>query len=96
MLAPQSADQAVTGLAGFAHSIIAAVEVLALLELILQEVLFVGEFAVEAEELLFFFCELLEAMSATRTASMRCCVCKTYADVDLVLLVRVHRDSCSW
>ncbi|KAH9810037.1 hypothetical protein Tdes44962_MAKER01006 [Teratosphaeria destructans] len=59
MFAAQTADEAGVRLASLAHGVVARVEVLALLELVLQEVLFVGQFAVEAEELLLFFGELL-------------------------------------
>ena len=60
MRASQPADQqSGIALAGFAHGVVAAVEVLALFELVLQEVFLVGQLAVEAEELLLFFRELL-------------------------------------
>lgn len=57
VFAPKAADHAVRGFAGFGHGVVARVEVFALFELVLEEVFLVGEFAVEAEELLFFFCE---------------------------------------
>jgi len=59
MFPAQLAHEPGIGFPGFAHGVVAAVEVFALFELVLQEVFFVGEFAVEAEELLLFFCELL-------------------------------------
>ena len=59
MLPPQRADESGVRLARFGHGVVAGVEVFALFEFVLQEVLFVGEFAVEAEEFLFFFREFL-------------------------------------
>ena len=59
VLATETADQRVVGLAGFGESVVARVEVFALLELVLKQVLLVWELAVEAEELLFFFGESL-------------------------------------
>jgi hypothetical protein len=50
VLAAKTADS-------FGEGVVARVEVFALLELVLEEVLLVGELAVEAEELLFFFGE---------------------------------------
>ena len=55
MLSPQSSHQAGIRLAGLAHGIVAAVEVLALLQLVLQQVLLVRKLAVQAEKLLLFF-----------------------------------------
>jgi hypothetical protein len=57
VLAAETADKRVIGFAGFGESIVAGVEVFALLELVLEEILLVGELSVEAEELLFFFGE---------------------------------------
>lgn len=57
VLATQTADERIVGLAGFGHGIVAGVEVFALLELVLEEVLLVGELAVETEELLLLFGE---------------------------------------
>ena len=57
VLAAEATDQRVVGLAGFGESVIAGVEVFALLELVLEQVFLVRELAVEAEELLFFFGE---------------------------------------
>jgi hypothetical protein len=57
VLAAKTADKRIIGLAGFGEGVVARVEVFALLELVLEEVLLVGELAVEAEELLFFFGE---------------------------------------
>jgi hypothetical protein len=57
VLAAEAADERIVGLAGFGEGIVARVEVFALLELVLEEILLVGELAVEAEELLFFFGE---------------------------------------
>jgi hypothetical protein len=59
VLATEATDQRIVGLAGFRESVIAGVEVFALLELVLEQVLLVRELAVEAEELLFFFGERL-------------------------------------
>ena len=59
MLPPQTTDQSGVGFARFGHGVVAGVEVFALFELVLEEVLSVGQFAVEAEELLFFFGEFL-------------------------------------
>ena len=59
VLAAEATDQCVVGLAGFGESVIAGVEVFALLELVLEQVFLVRELAVEAEELLFFFGERL-------------------------------------
>lgn len=59
VLAAEATDQCVVGLAGFGESVIAGVEVFALLELVLEQVFLVRELAVEAEELLFFFSERL-------------------------------------
>lgn len=67
MFAAQSAYEAGIGFTRFAHGIVAAVEVFALFELVLQEVFFVGEFAVEAEEFLLFLCELLVRHIRTRS-----------------------------
>lgn len=61
MFPSQPADQAGVTLASFAHGIVARVEVLALLEFVLQQVLLVWKLAVQAEELLFFFREFLHA-----------------------------------
>lgn len=65
VLAAQAADERVVGFAGFGHGVVARVEVFALLQLVLQQVFFVGQLAVEAEELLFFLREGLlgEAVS---------------------------------
>jgi ABC-type proline/glycine betaine transport system permease subunit len=57
VLTAETADKRIIGFAGFGESVVAGVEVLALLELVLEEVLLVRELAVEAEELLFFFGE---------------------------------------
>jgi hypothetical protein len=57
VLATEAADERVVGLAGCGESVVARVEVFALLELVLEEIFLVGELAVEAEELLFFFGE---------------------------------------
>lgn len=57
VLTAEAADERVVGLAGFGKGVVAGVEVFALLELVLQEVFLVGQLAVEAEELLFFFGE---------------------------------------
>ena len=54
------------GLAGFAHGVVAAVEVLALFEFVLQQVLFVGQLAVQPEELLFFVREFLSPNTCKR------------------------------
>lgn len=59
MLAAEATNQCVVGLAGFGQSVVAGVEVFALLQLVLEQVLLVRELAVEAEELLFFFGERL-------------------------------------
>ena len=59
MLPPQRADESGVRLARFGHGVIAGVEVFALFEFVLEQVFFVGEFAVEAEEFLFFFGEFL-------------------------------------
>jgi len=53
----EAADQGVVGFAGFGEGVVAAVEVLALLQLGLQQVFFGRQFAVEAEEFLLFFGE---------------------------------------
>ena len=63
MFAAKAAGHRSIGFPSFAHGVVAGVEVLALFELVLQEVLFVGEFAVEAEELLFVFGEFLGGVS---------------------------------
>jgi hypothetical protein len=59
VLTAEAADERIVGLAGFGEGVVARVKVFALLELVLEEVLLVGELAVEAEELLFFFGERL-------------------------------------
>lgn len=60
MLTPEPADEAgVVGFAGLGHGVVARVEVLALFQLVLQQVPLVRKFAIEAEELLFFFGEFL-------------------------------------
>jgi hypothetical protein len=59
MLPPQATGHRSIRFARLAHGIVAGIEVFPLLELVLQEVFLVGEFAVEAEELLFFFGEFL-------------------------------------
>lgn len=59
MLPAKSTDQSGVRLAGFAHSIVTAVKVLALFELVLKQVLLVWQLAVETEELLLLFRELL-------------------------------------
>lgn len=59
MLPPQPSSQRPIRLARLAHGIVAGVEVLALFELVLEKVFLVGEFSVEAEELLLFLSELL-------------------------------------
>lgn len=53
VLAADLGDAGVGGLARLGEGVVARVEVLALLELVLEEVLLRGEFAVEAEEALF-------------------------------------------
>lgn len=53
MLGAEAAHAHFGGLAGFAHRIIAAVKVFALLELLREQVFLVGKFAVETEEALF-------------------------------------------
>jgi ABC-type proline/glycine betaine transport system permease subunit len=57
VLATKATNQCIVGLAGFGESIVAGVEVFALLELVLEQVFLIRELAVEAEELLFFFGE---------------------------------------
>jgi len=47
----------VGGFACFREGVVAGIEVLAFLELVLEEIVAVGKFAVEAEEFLFFFAE---------------------------------------
>jgi len=59
VLAAEATDQRVVGLAGFGKSVVSGVEVFALLQLVLKEVLLVRKLAIEAEELLFFFGERL-------------------------------------
>lgn len=59
MLSTQPAYQTGVGFAGLGHGIVAAVEVLAFLELVLQQVLLVGQLAVESKELLLLFRQLL-------------------------------------
>ena len=59
VLAAETTNQRVVGLAGFGEGVVAGVEVFALLELVLEQVFLVRELAVEAEELLFFFGERL-------------------------------------
>lgn len=59
VLTAEATDQRIVGLAGFGEGVVAGVEVLALLELVLEEVFLVGELAIEAEELLLFFGERL-------------------------------------
>ncbi len=64
MLPPQPTSERTIRLAGLAHGIVAAVKVLALFKFVLEQVFLVGELAVEAEELLFFFGELLHFIKA--------------------------------
>jgi len=59
MFPSKPTNQAITGLASLTHGIVTAVEVFALFELVLQEILLVGELAVQAEELLLLFGKLL-------------------------------------
>jgi hypothetical protein len=56
MFPPQPTHEPGVGFARFAHGIVAAVEVLALFQLVLQEIFAIGQFAVQPEELGFFFC----------------------------------------
>lgn len=70
VLATDLGDADITGLAGLGKGIVAAVEVLALLELVLEQVLLIGKLAIEAEKAGF--------------------IRRHFADVHLVLLVRVH------
>jgi len=53
MLDADGCDAGVTGFAGLGESVVARVEVLALLELVLEEIFFVRKLAIEAEETLF-------------------------------------------
>lgn len=59
-----SSESAGVRFPGFGKGVVARVEVFALGEFFGQEVLFVGEFAVEAEELLFFFVQALGGRAA--------------------------------
>jgi len=52
MLAANLGDANVGGFAGFGESVVAGVEVLALLQLVLEQILLVGQLAIEAEEAL--------------------------------------------
>jgi ABC-type proline/glycine betaine transport system permease subunit len=63
VLPPQAADEASIGLAGLGHGIVAGVEVLALLELVLQQVLLVGQLAVQPEQLLLLLRQCLRAFA---------------------------------
>lgn len=60
VLATETADQGIVGLAGFRERVVAGVEVFALLELVLQQILLVRELAVKAEELLLLLGEGLK------------------------------------
>lgn len=60
VLATETADQGIVGLASFRERVVAGVEVFALLELVLQQILLVRELAVKAEELLLLLGEGLK------------------------------------
>lgn len=55
VLGADGRDAGFGGLAGFGEGVVAGIEVFAFLEFVLEEILFVGQFSVEAEELLLFF-----------------------------------------
>ena len=63
MFPAQRAHYGAVGLAGLGHGIVAAVEVLALLELILQQVFLVRQLAVQPEQLLLLFSKGLTHVS---------------------------------
>lgn len=66
VLSAQATDKTGVRFARLAHGVVAAVEVFALLELVLEEIFLVRQFAVEAEELLLLFRErLIMLLSAT-------------------------------
>ena len=99
VLAAEATDQRVVGLAGFGESVVSGVEVFALLQLVLKEVLLVRKLAIEAEELLFFFGERLYDVLVSwewfgrdgRQKSLMTLLQEyTYAHIHLVLLVWVH------
>lgn len=81
-------------LASLLHGVVAAVEVLALLEGLAEVVGAVGEFAVQAEEALFFGGEGLlgggGCLSVDRLSRWMGRGWCTYAHVNLVLLVGIH------
>lgn len=88
MFLPQATNKPGIRLSGFTHGIIARVEVFSLLQLLLQHILLVGQLAVQPEQLLLFFRELLrtsQSVQGTETREGR----GIYAQVDLVLLVWV-------
>ena len=64
MFPPQTTDRPQIRFARLRHGVVAAVEVLALLQLVLQQVLLVWKLAVQAEELLLLFGEGLPGTSA--------------------------------
>lgn len=75
VLAAEAADEGVVGFAGFGEGVVAGVEVLALLELVLQQIFLVGQFAVEAEELLLLFGEGLLDRAGQRATLDDCAEC---------------------
>lgn len=100
MLSTQPAYQAGVGFARLGHGIVATVKVLALLELVLQQVLLVGQLAVESEELLLFFRQLLDQatgrVSGVGGGSMGSR--EAHGDVNFVSLVGIegHGGGCSF
>ena len=59
VFAAKAAYEPCIGLSCFRHCVVAGIEVLAFLQLVLKQVFLVREFAVETEELLFFFRQFL-------------------------------------
>jgi len=57
MLGTDGCDANVGGFARFGECVVAGIEVFAFLEFVLEEIVAIGQFAVEAEEFLFFFAE---------------------------------------
>lgn len=89
MFLPQTTNKSGIGLASLAHSIIARVKVLPLLQFLLQQIFLVRQLAVQPENLLLFFRELLCTSVSLRNGESG--MGETDAQVDLVLLVRVQR-----
>nr|POE85457.1 hypothetical protein CFP56_43773 [Quercus suber] len=84
MFSSKAAHDPAVAFARLAHGIVAAVEVLALLELVLDQVFAVRQLAVQAEDLLLVFGDEEEAFVTRRDG-------EAYGNVDFVVLVRIER-----